>query len=279
MSERKLKIAALLKELYDMAEVPVPSSRIPFYFNDVRAGHIERTDAEFLAKTFRFCEARPDAFVFTAEGPGQASRRLAAVSHLYKGADKVFAWRDELLSVTASDDIACESPLTVIERAMCRPFAFNTFAVHLNPFTRDGRMWVAQRSFKKAIGPGYWDNCAAGLVGAGEPFGLAMEREAFEEACVAPGSIEISFSARNIISRPVHEGWMREIAYICNAYVEDSFHPHNMDGEVECFELLEPEAIIERIEKGRFTFESSLAVLAGLAWQEGLLDHLDQPAV
>ena len=28
MSERKLKIAALLKELYGMAEVPVPSSRI-----------------------------------------------------------------------------------------------------------------------------------------------------------------------------------------------------------------------------------------------------------
>lgn len=49
-------------------------------------------------------------------------------------------------------------------------------------------MWVAQRSFKKAIGPGYWDNCAAGLVGAGEPFGLAMEREAFEEAGVTPGS-------------------------------------------------------------------------------------------
>ena len=182
MSERKLKIAALLKELYDMAEVPAPSSRIPFYFNDVRAGHIERTDAEFLASTFRFCDVRPDAFVFTAEDSGQASRRLAAISHLYKGTDKVFAWRDELLSVTASDDIACESPLTVIERAMCRPFAFNTFAVHLNPFTRDGRMWVAQRSFKKAIGPGYWDNCAAGLVGAGEPFGLAMEREAFEEA-------------------------------------------------------------------------------------------------
>lgn len=106
-----------------------------------------------------------------------------------------------------------------------------------------------------------------------------MEREAFEEAGVTPGSLEISFSVRNIISRPVHEGWMREIAYICNAYVEDSFHPHNMDGEVECFELLEPEAIIERIEKGRFTFESSLAVLAGLAWQEGLLDLLDQPAV
>ena len=69
MSERKLKIAALLKELYGMAEVPVPSSRIPFYFNDVRAGHIERTDAEFLAKTFRFCEARPDAFVLPRKAP------------------------------------------------------------------------------------------------------------------------------------------------------------------------------------------------------------------
>ncbi len=262
-----------------MAEVPEPSSRIPFYFNDVRTGHIEQDDAEFLARTFRFCDVCSDSFVFTAEDSEQASRRLAAISHLFKAAGKVFAWRDELLSVTASDDIACRRPLTVIERAMCRPFAFNTFAVHLNPFTRDGRMWVAQRSFKKAIGPGYWDNCAAGLVGAGEPFGPAMEREAFEEAGVAPGSIDISFTVRNIISRPVHEGWMREIAYICNATVEDSFRPHNMDGEVECFELLEPDAIIERIEKGRFTFESSLAVLAGLAWQEGLLELLDQPAI
>ena len=279
MSERKLKIAALLKELYGKAEVPVPPSRIPFYVNDVRAGHIERADAEFLARAFRFCDVCSDSFVFTSEDSEQASRRLASVSHLFKGADKVFAWRDELLSVTASDDIACNAPLTVIERAMCRPFAFNTFAVHLNPFTRDGRMWIAQRSLKTASGAGYWDNCAAGLVSASEPFGLAMEREAFEEAGVVPGSIEISFTARNIISRPVHEGWMREIAYICSAYVEDSFRPHNMDGEVECFELLEPEAIIERIEKGRFTFESSLAVLAGLAWREGLLELLDQPAL
>ena len=73
MSERKLKIAALLKELYDMAEVPVPSSRIPFYFNDVRAGHIERTDAEFLASTFRFCDVRPDAL------PRKTPDRLRAV--------------------------------------------------------------------------------------------------------------------------------------------------------------------------------------------------------
>ena len=91
MSERKLKIAALLKELYGMAEVPVPSTRIPFYFNDVRAGHIERADAEFLAGTFRFCEVRSDSFVFTAEDAEQTSRRLAAISHLYKGANKVFA--------------------------------------------------------------------------------------------------------------------------------------------------------------------------------------------
>lgn len=71
---------------------------------------------------------------------------------------------------------------------------------------------------------------------------------------------------------------MREIAYICNAYVEDSFHPHNMDGEVERFELLEPEAIIERIEKDD-SHSNRPCVLAGLAWQEGLLDLLDQPAV
>lgn len=92
--------------------------------------------------------------------PDRLRAGLAAISPLCAAYGQP-AWRDELLSVYCFGDIACESPLTVIERAMCRPFAFNTFAVHLNPFTRDGRMWVAQRSFKKAIGPGYWDNCAA----------------------------------------------------------------------------------------------------------------------
>ena len=68
------------------------------------------------------------------------------------------------------------------------------------------------------------------------------------------------------------------IAEIIGKLTDEKFC-RRFDGEVERFELLEPEAIIERIEKGRFTFESSLAVLAGLAWQEGLLDLLDQPAV
>ena len=38
MSERKLKIAALLKELYGMAEVPVPSTRIPFTLTTYEPG-------------------------------------------------------------------------------------------------------------------------------------------------------------------------------------------------------------------------------------------------
>ena len=54
MSERKLKIAALLKELYGMAEVPVPSSRIPFYFyeNSFRNCSIYEPNWQYRNKKF-----------------------------------------------------------------------------------------------------------------------------------------------------------------------------------------------------------------------------------
>lgn len=275
MSERKARIAALLARLKIEANAPIPRERIPFVFNDTAVGHLLKKDALFLAERFRFFSLDRGALRFVAENPAQATRRLAAVSQIFKAQDRVFAWRDELLPVVPLNDYGRTTIFAFIERAMCRPFAFSTFAVHLNPFTSDGRLWVGQRSFKKAIGPGYWDNCAAGMAPLNEPFLTAMQREAYEEAGIEPGSLEFHFCARHLISRPVHEGWMREHTILFSALVPEDFLPHNVDGEVECFELMTPEEILTQIEKGRFTFESSLSILVGLAAQEGMPTELD----
>ena len=274
MTERKARITALLSSLRREADSPIPADRIPFVFNDIPVGHLTASDAAFLTERFRFFSLNKGALHFTAEDPAQASRRLAAISQIFKAEGRVFAWRDELLPVVPFEDKDRSCILAAIERAMCRPFAFSTFAVHLNPFTADGRLWVGQRSFKKAIGPGYWDNCAAGMAPLNESFPIAMQREAFEEAGIEPGSLDFQFCARHLISRPVHEGWMREHTILFSAEVSARFRPHNVDGEVECFELLSPEEILTRIEKGRFTFESSLSVLVGLAAKEGMPTEL-----
>lgn len=273
--DRKTRIAELIAQKSAEAAVPVPDNRIPFVFNGIQVGHLLRQDALFLIRRFRFFEIREDALLFSAQDSAQATRRLAAVSQIFKAERKVFAWRDELLPVVPMHDLGRACAMGAIERAMCRPFAFSTFAVHLNPFTEDGRLWVAQRSFKKAIGPGYWDNCAAGMVPLNESFPSAMTREAYEEAGIEPGSIAFYFCSRHLISRPVHEGWMRENTILFNAEVSDSFQPHNVDGEVEKFELMTPDTILDRMEAGLFTFESSLSILVGLAAKEGMPTELD----
>ncbi|WP_289170952.1 NUDIX domain-containing protein [uncultured Parasutterella sp.] len=113
------------------------------------------------------------------------------------------------------------------------------------------------------------------MVPLNESFPSAMVREAYEEAGIEPGTIAFYFCSRHLISRPVHEGWMRENTILFNADVSDSFRPHNVDGEVEKFELMTPDDILDRMEAGLFTFESSLSILVGLAAKEGMPTELD----
>ena len=42
--------------------------------------------------------------------------------------------------------------------------------------------------------------------------------------------------------------------------------PQNQDGEVERFELLAPEALLERLAHGAFTPEATLVLAAALGW-------------
>ena len=172
----------ILTTLGKQADEKIPATRIPLFLNDILVGHLKSKEAVFLKKTFRFIELDGPCSRcrILADDAQQASKRIAAISQIFKQSSLVTAWRDELLPVVSVKDFGRTTVLAEIERAMARPFALSTFAVHLNPYTQDGRLWVAQRSFKKAINPGYWDNCAAGMVPIGETFPTAMARESWE---------------------------------------------------------------------------------------------------
>lgn len=269
-------LVSLLARLAKQADEKVPATRIPLFLNNILVGHLKSKEAAALKKIFHFIELEGPCSCcrITAENVSQASRRIAAISQVYKQGNLVSAWRDELLPVVSVKDFGRTTSLANIERAMARPFALSTFAVHLNPYTQDGRLWVAQRSFKKAIGPGYWDNCAAGMVPIGETFAAAMARESWEEAGIKEGTLPFHFLSRHLISRPVAEGWMFEHTIMFDAEVSDDFIPHNVDGEVEKFELLSQEAVIQRVSIGAFTFESSLSILLSIANKNGLSAEL-----
>ena len=275
-SSAKDLLVSLLERLAQQADEKVPATRIPLLLNNILVGHLKSKDANLLNKTFRFIELDGPctACRILADNVQQASRRIAVISHFFKQTGLVSAWRDELLPVVSVKDFGRTTVLANIERAMARPFALSTFAVHLNPYTADGRLWVAQRSFKKAINPGYWDNCAAGMVPIGETFINAMGRESWEEAGIPGGSLTFRFLSRHLISREVREGWMFEHTVMFDAEVQEDFNPLNVDGEVQKFELLTQEEVIRRVAAGSFTFESSLSVLLSIANKNGLSAEL-----
>ncbi len=109
------------------------------------------------------------------------------------------------------------------------------------------------------------------MVPIGETFLTAMARESWEEAGIEEGTLQFHFLERHLISRAVTEGWMFEHTIMFDADVSDNFVPHNVDGEVEKFELFNTRrSDSKRAAIGAFTFESSLSVLLSIANKNGL---------
>lgn len=85
------------------------------------------------------------------------------------------------------------------ERSVFRALGLATVVVRLLALAPDGRLLLQQRSLSKSIGPGLWDNLAAGLVSSGETPAEAMLRELHEEAGLDP-----EFSR---LHSPAHLSW------------------------------------------------------------------------
>ena len=178
----------------------------------------------------------------------------------------VTGWRGELLAVTDASGIV----IGAVERSAVRAFGLTTFAVHLVGATADGRFWVQQRARDKATDPGRWDTLMGGQIAAGETTESALERETMEEAGLAIADLRgLERRDRLSVRRPVPEGYMIEHIEVFRAVVPDGVEPVNQDGEVERFECLPADALLERLSAGAFTLEAALILGAEL---EGRVD-------
>lgn len=171
------------------------------------------------------------------------------------------AWRDERLAVTDAHAM----PVAAIERAAVRALGIASHAVHLMVCDERGRIWVQQRAFDKATDPGQWDTTVGGLVAAGESTLAALAREAWEEAGVRIDSLQgLAPLGRISVRRPVAEGYLVEHIDMFKATPPAGLTPANQDGEVERFECLDTQALVDRLHAGAFTPEAALILATWL---------------
>jgi 8-oxo-dGTP pyrophosphatase MutT (NUDIX family) len=191
-------------------------------------------------------------------------------------------WRGEQLAVLGP----AGQHLGSVERGAVRPLGIATRAVHLVGFARAGDpggqsgVWVQQRSFSKANDPGQWDTLMGGMVAASDTLAQALRRETLEEAGLDADALQgLAHGGRVRICRPTdgdvaHSatpgvpvpglGYMVEEIDWFSATVPEGLLPVNQDGEVERFELLQPDELVARLQRDEFTLEASMILVAAL---------------
>ncbi|KAG9015649.1 hypothetical protein FRB90_004602 [Tulasnella sp. 427] len=170
-------------------------------------------------------------------------------------------WRDELYPIypIAMKENTVSGAAFVMERVCCALFGFVTYGVHMTMYTEDGRIWVPRRAKTKQTWPGLLDNSVAG----GIPYGFSPMESLIKE-CMEEASLpeEIASKSKTVGATSyfyqTRKGWLQpEVEYVYDLCVPppdtgSQYIPKPLDGEVESFELMTVEEVLQHMRSEEF---------------------------
>lgn len=194
----------------------------------------------------------------------------------------------QALSADASDAVTClgeaypvtaagrDQALCEIDRAFASHFGIRSFGQHLNAYVRkdeDLLMWIGTRASDRAIFPGALDNMVAGGLPADIPLMENLIKESEEEAGL-PEYLARQAIPVGLISytRVTGRGLRPDVLYCYDLELPSDFVPQNRDGEVERFQLLPVEEVMEIVRStDDFKLNCNLVVIDFLV-RHGLIE-------
>lgn len=227
-----------------------PSRFVPFWVEGRVVGQIKQPFCQKLgvwSEVFlvsdRGVEINPVLDSFTVR-----SEALAEVLEGLRQAGEISHLHGELYGVANPRD---REPLLAIDRAAAPYFGICAYGQHLNGYVRDDTglsLWIGRRAGDRRNYPGKLDN----LVAGGLPYGISLKdnllKECQEEAAMAPSLVEKAVAVGEVAyCREVAEGLKPDTLYCYDLELPRSFVPRCMDGEVEAFQLLPVEQVMETV--------------------------------
>lgn len=249
--------------------------RVPFFVRGLAVGSVAAAHLQALRRFDNAVRVDDTAVHALADDP---SEDFEPLNRALRDAGLVRAWRDERFALP---DPGTLRPLARIERAAARFWGTLTLGAHANGFVRsgDGRpshLWIARRSATKATDPGLFDNLIGGGVGLGQRPRQTLEREAFEEAGLAPTEVAGASSGHVIaLARDIPEGYQQEWLYAFDVELPHGRVPANQDGEVAEFRLLALDEAAALAAGGSMTVDAALVTLDFLLRHRGLRDEAE----
>ena len=240
---------------------------LPFYVKEHVVGWLRPSFADQLRRWPHVFEVG-EAFVSLKAKPDTPQGRSAAMAEVIKELARdgiVTGWRDELVSVMHHYG---QPELLRIERAASRHFGIMGYGAHLNGFTRRGGTayaWVARRAPDKPVDPDRLDNLVGGRISAGMSVDETLRKEAWEEAGIAPGLLgDLDCIGAVRVEYSVPEGLHREILFVHDLWLPESFKPQNQDGEVSEIRCMAVEEVLQNLLAGDFTLDAGVVMIDGL---------------
>lgn len=223
------QIAKLLSHISACHSAVLPGPRLPFWSGTHHIGYVKPEFAARLA-------AASEAIKITETSVFLTPEALSSLNSIAHAAGLPF--RAEQFDVRETPDGAV---LTTLDRGALPSFGVIGVGAHLNGLVRrpDGwHLWIAKRAANKKLDAGKFDNLVAGGVAAGHtPFETIIkesEEEASLPSSLAAQARQVARFAYNM-ERP--EGLRRDVIYVYDLELPESFVPSPADGEVKSFSL------------------------------------------
>lgn len=171
--------------------------------------------------------------------------------------------------------------LFLIDRSVVSWFGIRAYGVHMNGYVRTAeglRLWIGKRAKDKPVAPGKFDNIVAG----GQPAGLGLfenlRKEAREEADL-PGWVTDRARPVGALTycQETEHGLKPDTLFIYDLEIPAGVVPKNTDGEMEGFQLMKVEDVVERVRStDDFKFNVNL-VLIDFFIRHGILAPESEP--
>ncbi|MBS9778286.1 MAG: DUF4743 domain-containing protein [Gammaproteobacteria bacterium] len=200
----------------------------------------------------------------------------------YFAKNHIGGWRNERYAVAAKHSDEC---MFLVERAALSYLGITGYGVHINGYIQSDNglcMWIAKRSLSKPTSPGKLDQVAAG----GQPHGINlwdnMLKECEEEASI-PSEIASQAKPVSALSywHDLDIGVRPDVIFNYDLELPQSFIPHINDDEVESFQLMHMNDVLERLTHTQdFKFNSAVVII-DFAIRHGLItpEHPDYLAL
>jgi 8-oxo-dGTP pyrophosphatase MutT (NUDIX family) len=255
---------------------------VPFWHRGQRLGFVRNDNVSALASFPTVFAVNASGVQLIAEGDHDAlSAIIEEVTERLVAEGRVAKWRNEYFAASPRWGAPAHFK---IDRGAVPFFGIKAYGVHVNGYCRDDaglKLWVGQRSPKKAVAPGKLDNLVAGGIDHAHGLFETLVKEAKEEADIPPALARHALPVGAVSYRmEVKYGLRDDVLFCYDLETPRDFVPRGNDGELVGFTLDDAKDVVARANAGDdFKFNVNL-VLIDFALRHGLVsvddpDYLD----